>query len=324
MTTKENGVRLSERIIPVPRSISAEAQAFLANPWPSPGAYPPLADKAAWRSYIAQANAGLMKQLEPLRAVLPATSQAMHLAGVPTYFAKPKDLPRSHDDKAVLDIHGGGLVLLGGECVELFGLMSAATLGFPVFAIDYRNPPDHPYPAALDDCMAAYKALLDRYGPGKIAITGSSGGGNLAAALALRIRDEGLPFPSSLMLMTPELDLTESGDTFQTNRDIDIVLKKGLPELNALYANGQDLAHPYLSPLFGDFTRGYPPTFIQTGTRDIFLSNCVRMNRALRAAKIAVELHIFEAMPHGGFGGMTPEDQEVREERIRFLNAHWR
>jgi acetyl esterase/lipase len=126
------------------------------------------------------------------------------------------------------------------------------------------------------------------------------------------------------MLITPELDLTESGDSFQTNRDIDIVLKKGLAECNALYAHGADLAHPYLSPLFGDFAKGYPPTFIQAGTRDLFLSNAVRMHRALRRVSVEAELHIFEAMPHGGFGGTTPEDRELHQERARFLATHWR
>ncbi|MGN6620152.1 MAG: alpha/beta hydrolase, partial [Sphingomonas sp.] len=85
---------------------------------------------------------------------------------------------------------------------------------------------------------------------------------------------------------------------------------------------GADLADPYLSPLFGDL-RGFPPTFLQTGTRDLFLSNTVRMHRTLRKADVEAELHVFEAMPHGGFMGGTPEDYEVEAEIRRFIRASW-
>jgi acetyl esterase/lipase len=183
--------------------------------------------------------------------------------------------------------------------------------------VDYRNPPDHPYPAALDDGVAVYRALLETYAPSRLVMSGASGGGNLAAAVPLRLRDLGLPLPAALGLFTPEVDLTESGDTFHTNAEIDVVLRRGLPVFNALYADGHDLASPYLSPLFGDLT-GFPPCFIQSGTRDLFLSNSVRMHRALRRAGIAAELHVWEAMPHGGFGN-APEDHEMRLEFRRFL-----
>jgi monoterpene epsilon-lactone hydrolase len=185
--------------------------------------------------------------------------------------------------------------------------------------VDYRVPPAHPYPAALDDCLGVYKHLLDRHAPASIAISGLSAGGNLAAACLLRARDEGLPLPAAALLMTPELDLTESGDSFHTNRTIDVALPRGLPRANALYADGADLAHPYLSPLFGDFGPGFPPAFLQTGTRDLFLSNTVRMHRALLVAKQYAELHVWEGMPHAGFGGATPEDVEMQTAMRDFL-----
>ena len=180
-------------------------------------------------------------------------------------------------------------------------------------------PPDHPYPAALDDCLAVYRALLEVRAPDRIVVGGASAGGNLAAALMLRARDEGLPLPAALVLLTPEVDLTESGDSFRTNLGIDTVLVRSLADANALYAGGHDLTDPYLSPLFGDVA-GFPPTFLQTGTRDLFLSNTVRMHRKLRAAGVDAELHVFEAMPHGGFWG-APEDTEMAEEVRRFLAA---
>ncbi len=204
--------------------------------------------------------------------------------------------------------------------------LAAAALACRVFSVDYRVPPAHRYPAALDDCLAAYRYLLADHAPADIAISGLSAGGNLAAAMLLRARDEGLPMPAAALVMTPELDPTESGASFHTNRIIDVALPEGLPRANTLYADGADLAHPYLSPLFGDFAPGFPPTFLQTGARDLFLSNTVRMHRALLRAHKVAELHVWEAMPHAGFGGATPEDVEMQVAMRDFLVrvAGWR
>jgi epsilon-lactone hydrolase len=163
--------------------------------------------------------------------------------------------------------------------------------------------------------------LLEVQRPERIVVGGGSAGGNLAAALVLRARDEGLPLPAALVLLTPEIDLTESGDTFQTNLGIDSVLTSSLADSISLYAAGHDLEEPYLSPLFGDLTPPFPPTFLQSGTRDMFLSNTVRMHRKLRAGGIDAQLHVFEAMPHGGFWN-SPEDEELASELRRFVTAH--
>jgi acetyl esterase/lipase len=181
-------------------------------------------------------------------------------------------------------------------------------------------PPDHPYPAPLDDCVAVYRALLEVRPPEKILVGGGSAGGNLVAAMLLRAKDEGLPMPAALALFTPEIDLTESGDSFDTNAGVDYVLVDRLTDSIALYAGDHDLTHPYLSPIFGDVT-GFPPTFVQAGTRDLFLSNAVRFHRKLRDAGVDAELHVWEAMPHGGFFG-APEDAEMAVELRRFLAKH--
>lgn len=316
-----NGVYLSERIIPVPKSISPQAQAALAVVRPANAPFPALNDRAGWLARIEQMNTGMTALMRDPLMALPVKCKSEVIAGVPVFVTEPEAVPAENRDKALLYFHGGGLVLLGGEATSLFARMEAFANRCKVFAVDYRNPPDHPYPAALDDCVAVYRELLKTYRPDQIVISGASGGGNLAAAVPLKIRDLGLPLPAAVGLFTPEVDLTESGDTFHTNRDIDVVLRGGLPEMNALYANGADLAHPYLSPLFGDFTKGFPPTFIQTGTRDVFLSNSARIHRALRRAGLETELHVWEAMPHGGFGG-APEDQEMRVEFAHFLAKH--
>jgi monoterpene epsilon-lactone hydrolase len=124
--------------------------------------------------------------------------------------------------------------------------------------------------------------------------------------------------PAGALLMTPELDLTESGDSFHTLMGLDTVLRSRLTEMNLYYAGGADLAHPYLSPLLGDVA-GLPPTFLQAGGRDIFLSNAVLMHRKLRRAGVRAELHVWEGMPHGGFSGFTPEDREVSVEMQAFI-----
>jgi acetyl esterase/lipase len=184
-------------------------------------------------------------------------------------------------------------------------------------------PPDHPFPAALDDAVAVYRELLKEHAPANIGFVGLSAGGGLAAATVLRVRDLGLPLPAAAVLLTPEADLTEAGDTFATNEDLDIVLKKPMPILNKLYAAGADLRNPYLSPVFGDFSKGFCPTDLQSGTRDLLLSNTVILHRALRRAGVDAELHVWEAMPHAGFFG-APEDAEALAEQLHFLNRHLR
>jgi acetyl esterase/lipase len=155
--------------------------------------------------------------------------------------------------------------------------------------------------------------------PSNIAIYGASAGGGLAAAFVLKARDLGMPLPGACVLHSPEADLTESGDTFETNDKVDVILSR-LTQSIALYADGHDLKDPYLSPVFGDFTKGFPPTILTSGTRDLFLSNTVIMHRALRRAGLKAELHVFEAMSHGGFMGKAPEDREVVDEQIRFIH----
>jgi acetyl esterase/lipase len=316
----DDAIQLPARSVPMPASISPQARAFLAwmaaNPRP---VRPDNTDPVAWRAATAAADANIVAMLTPRCAGFDLEHDRTSLNGVTTYISRPNNAPR---ECVYLDIHGGGLTSGGGEAARLMGCLAAMRSGATTYSVDYRMPPDHPYPAALDDCLAAYRALLDRFDASRIVVGGASAGGNLAAALGLRVRDEGLPPPAGLMLLTPEVDLTESGDSFETNRQIDVVLPQGLPGANRLYAGGHDLADPYLSPLFGDFTKGYPRTFLQAGTRDLFLSNTVRMHRLLLKAGIPVELHIFEAMPHGGFGG-SPEDDELDAAVQNFVASCW-
>jgi epsilon-lactone hydrolase len=312
------------RAIPVPHSVSAEAQAVMAAGCAgvaarleSPPQLPDPSDVEAWRARIA-ATDELMVFAFSGRVDEETIDVAEHsVDGVHVYEITPHGGPVGDTAPVLLDIHGGALVGGGGEACRLMSSINAHCTGLRTWSVDYRMPPDHPYPAPLDDCLAVYRALLDRTDADRIVVSGASAGGNLAAAMLLRARDVGIPLPAALVLLSPEVDLTESGDTFATNTGVDYVLVDGLASSIALYAGERDLAEPLLSPLFGDLSR-FPPTFLQSGTRDLFLSNTVRMHRRLRDAGVDAELHVWEAMPHGGFFG-APEDAEIAVELRRFL-----
>lgn len=306
--------QLIPRTFPAPRSISEKAQAWLSMQMPA-SPYPELDDTEGWLQRIKASDEGLSMFI---RSDLPVESAETEIDGVRTYVVRAPDVQDDASTPIYLDIHGGALISGGGEGCRSMAAGGALTSGMIHWAVDYRMPPLHPYPTPLDDCMTVYRRLLTERDPADIIVGGGSAGGNLSAALIARAKDEGLPMPAGLVLMTPEVDLTESGDSFTTNLGLDNILSGSLMPANLLYANGHDLSHPYLSPLFADVT-GWPPTFIQAGTRDLFLSNAVRMHRKLRNAGVDAELHVFEAMPHGGFGG-APEDLEMAAERRRFLD----
>ena len=312
------GLMLPARTIPVPASISPAARQALAQPaMDAPLIWPTSSDSADWKPFIADCDAALAAVFD---AQPPFAGRIENdvLGGVPAFALLPDTMPAANGDCAILYVHGGGFVMGGGDLAAKAAQVYAAFAAMAVFAVDYRLAPDHPYPAALDDVVAACRGLAERYAPDKIAIVGISAGAALAASALLRLRDLGLPLPAAAILLTPEADLTESGDSFETNRDIDVVLQRRPTEPTLLYAGGHDLRDPYLSPLFGDFGRGFPPTLLISGTRDLFLSNTVRLHRALRRAGIFADLHVFEAMPHGGFFG-APEDAESMAEQTAFL-----
>ena len=315
-------LHLPARDIPVPSSVSAEAQAVLAA-GPMEGPEPPsLDDLAGWRAMVAARDEALLPFLADRASRVAADVEEIDADGVGVFVITPHDVPAG-DGRVFLEIHGGGMIMGGGACCRAMGMSTAARVGVRVWTVDYRMPPDHPYPTPLDDCAAVYRVLLRDHRPDDIIVGGASAGGNLAAALILRARDEGLPLPAAAVLLTPQLDLTESGDSFQTNRGLDTVITGSSMPNNLLYAAGHDLADPYVSPLFGDFSKGFPPTLLATGTRDLFLSNTVRMHRALRTAGVPAELHVMEAAPHGGFFGSAPEDAELEREVRRFVDAQW-
>lgn len=310
------------RDIPIPSGLSPGAQAQLARGTLSNPAWPAVDDIPAWRALIASMDEMGLAGLSMMAQSVQADVEEIDVDGVRVFVATPHGLA-ADDTSVYLDIHGGALLWGGGPICRVMSLITAGMVGAKVWAVDYRMPPDHPYPAPVDDCVAAYRALLKTHAPETVVIGGPSAGGNIAAATILKARDQGLPLPAGAVLMTPELDLTESGDTFSTLLGVDTALTNRLMPANLLYAGGHDLTDPYVSPLFGDFSRGFPPTFLHSGTRDLFLSNTVRMHRALRANDIEAELHVFEAATHVMFWGCREGEAFNRELRL-FLNRMWK
>ena len=311
------------RTIPVPTTVSPEARAALSMENPYAGrTEPDPNDKAAWVAHVEQTNVAMTGMLIARFAENSSAHLADHdLSNAKLYEITPADIAAQDAGKAILYVHGGGFTVGGGIAAAYAAYSIVDLAKLKIFSIDYRMPPHSPFPAGLDDVVEAYKHLLGQHKPEEIAVYGPSAGGGLAASFLLKARDLGLPMPAVCALHSPEADLTEAGDSFETNNGIDGILTR-LTRSIALYANGHDLRDPYLSPLYGDFSKGFPPTVLTSGTRDLFLSNTVLMHRALRRAQCTAELHIWEAMGHGGFFGMAPEDREVLEEQIRFIRKY--
>lgn len=305
---------------PVPQSVSPEAQAFLALLSDQPAVpYPAPDDLAGWQARAEAMEAPLRAQLAAVDPPAEVLGQRLvDIDGVPTYVLVPAGVDEA-TAPIVVEYHGGALLIGGGDLAWKMAIARARSVAAVTWVPDYRMPPAHRYPAALDDCWAVYQHALTQRSAEQVALTGPSAGGNLAAAVVHRALDTDVPAPAALVLLSPELDLTESGDTFSTVLGHDLL--KPLRAVNELYADGADLTHPWLSPLFGNVA-DFPPTFLSTGTRDLFLSNTVRMHRKLLDAGVPVELRVQEAGPHGGFGGRAPEDAVLLRDVATFLTAH--
>jgi acetyl esterase/lipase len=323
MSEEKSGLHVPARVIPVPKSISPEAQAFLSHSPPVGGeeALPALDDIAGWKAHAAKADASVLAIQQGYRTLYPAEVATHQLAHCPLYEVTPESLAPENASRAILYIHGGGFFMGGGEAAILSAQSMAGQARCRTFSLDYRMPPEHRFPAAIEDGVDAWRWLIERYRPENMAVYGPSAGGNLAPALILKLRDLGLPLPAVCAVHSPASDLTESGDSYATNETIDIVLRHRMPQLRGLYAGDHDLRDPLVSPAFADYSGGFPPTILTTGTRDLLLSSTVLLHRAMRRGGVEAELHVWEAMTHAPFFG-SPEERELMDETIRFMLGH--
>lgn len=317
------------RQIPVPSTISVEAQAILGSVSTQPPVPdPPKEDTVTWQAIAAAAATDDPGTVEAVALVTTAgvltdvsAEITDHRAGEAKYFIAIPEGHADDDDRALFFIHGGGFTFGGGPTARRSTQIIAGAYGVKTYGIDYRQLPEAPFPAGLDDVMAVYREILKDHRPESIAVAGQSGGSNLSAALLLRARDEGLPFPVAVGLISPPADLTQAGDSYQTNA---FTIGEGaLTNMAEFYRGDAPLDHPYVSPLFGEFTEDFPPTILTAGTRDFLLSDTVRLHRKLLKAGVRAELHVWEGAPHGMFMGRAPEDHEQVAQVRAFLEDAW-
>jgi epsilon-lactone hydrolase len=314
------------RSIPVPTTASKELQASIAAPYRVPNWNANPKSAAEWKQLIEKAAAAGATARQEAREKLGVTMEETVISGVKAFILSPKVIPAVNQNRLLVHVHGGGYVYNPGEAGTGEATLMAAYGGFKVVSIDYRMPPDFPYPAAMDDAMAVWKTVLTRQDPRNIAIFGTSTGGGMTLAMILRAKAEGLALPAAIAPGTPWSDLTETGDSYRTNEWVDNVLVSYhgyLGRAAELYANGHDLKDPQLSPIYGDFT-GFPPAILTSGTRDLFLSLTVLTHRKLRRAGVEAELQVFEGMSHAQyvFDAFAPETKETFGEIARFFDKH--
>jgi acetyl esterase/lipase len=314
------------KILTVPTDeVSPEMQALIALPFP-PHMVAAPADAAAWKELINRRAAAALPVVAKIKEKLGVSYEPTTIAGVKAFIVTPQTIPEANRNRLLIHVHGGGYVFGPGEAALPEAMLLAGFGGFKVISVDYRMPPDFPYPAAMDDAMAVWRAAVKMADPKNMAIFGTSTGGGMTLAMVLRARDAGLPLPAAIAPGTPWSDLTETGDTYFTNEFVDNVLvtwKGWLGRAAYLYANGHDLKDPQLSPIYGDF-HGFPPAILTTGTRDLFLSDTVRVHRKLRRAGVEADLNVYEGQSHAQYGADVdaPETKEAFTDIARFFDRH--
>ncbi len=295
---------------------------FLRNA-PAPTKPASVADwdrkRAESDAFAAQLNKPVIDRLKP-------TVSEEKLGGVPIVRVRPAGWRPT--GRTLVFIHGGGYVT--GSARASVGEMAtmAATTGDEVLAIEYTLAPRGQWQGVTDEVLAVWRALLKSGIPAaSIGLYGGSAGGGLAAGAVLKMRDAGLPLPGALYLQSPWSDITPTGDTITTLAAAEPLLTSESLAWGAdLYADPKDQKNPYVSPVYGDYKRPFPPTLIQVGTREIFLSHAVREYQAIRSGGHEAVLDVYEGMPHGfpALFADAPEGKTAYGRAADFFKAHLR
>jgi len=319
-------LEVPSRVIPVPTSVSPQMQAVIARP-SDPATFNNVpASASEWNELVDKAARSVVAGLPKLREALGVSVEPATIGGVKVFIATPKDMPPENRGRVLMHLHTSARVFHPGEAGTREAVLMAGFAGYKVITVDYRMPPAFPFPAAVDDALAVYRELVKTTEPKRIGILGASAGGSLTYVTLMRARAEGVPMPGAIATGSPTVDLTKTSDSLYTNAMIDNVAPTydGLLHATALlYANGRDLKDPMLSPIYGD-VRGFPPAILASGTRDLYLSNTVRMHRKLRAAGVEAVLHVWEGQSHMQYMSdiAAPEVKEYHDEVARFLDRH--
>jgi acetyl esterase/lipase len=317
--------QIPAKSLPVPTDISPGMQLIVAAPL-RPGWDVLWKTGEEWRAAANIAAAKTIETLPAMRERLHVTVKASTMEGVRVYVVTPDVVPPEHRDKLLIHVHGGCYELSPGEAGTSEAIMMAGLGHFKVISVDYRMPPEAYFPGALDDAMTVYQAILKTTNPGNLAVFGTSAGGALVLEMMLRAKQLGLKLPGAIAPGTPMSDVTKTGDSFYTNELVDNVLvsRDGFCDAaTVVYAHGHDLKDPLLSPVYGDM-HGFPPAILSTGTRDLLLSNTVRVHRKLRAAGVEAELEVYEGQSHAQYArdDRLPETREAFGEITAFFDKH--
>ncbi len=309
----------------VPTTISSEAQEVLRQFPPNTETLPASNDLDVWKKVWQEKeeskkedNAKVVEHYKPV-------VKERKLGGVPVLDIKPKNW--EDNGKVLVYTHGGAYVLYSAASTLISSVPVADVTGLRVVSVDYTVAPFAKWNEVTDQVIQVIKALMaEGYGLENIAIYGDSAGGGLTAGTVLKMRDQGLGMPAAVVLWSSWSDITETGDTYETIKDRDPILVYANFLANAAnaYADPADRKNPYVSPLYGDYSKGFPPTLIQVGTKEIFFSNSVRHYQTLDRANISVKLDPYEGMWHVFqiLNWQLPESELARQKMAVFLAEH--
>lgn len=281
-------------------------------------------DKAGWRE-LQNIFAGLTANAFGNSMSDGFSVEERVLGGIPVIDATP--VAQSVKDSLVIHLHGGGYVFGSARLSLPDTLLIAELTGYRTISVDYTLAPHAKWREITEEVVRVLLALqAEGYAAQRLALCGDSAGASLAAGATLKARDRGGAMPGAVVLRSPWSDIAEIGDTYDTLKDSDPVLcySRDLAAAAAAYAPALDYRHPYVSPVYGDYSKGFPPTLIQGGTRDIFLSNCVRHYQALESCGVPAKLDLYEGMPHV-FQRMSrsmPETVLAMRKLREFLRVH--
>ena len=267
-------------------------------------------DTAGWLALQKAVSARQKPVAEGLAKAFDLTMRDRVMGGIPVVEITPVNPAR--DDRVGVYVHGGAYIQ--GSAKNPQAVLFSAATGLRVISIEYTLAPHAKWRETTAQVIAVFSALAEEgYSPSHTVLGGDSAGGGLAAGSVLRMRDEGMEMPAALVLWSPWADISETGDTYLTLRDAEVsfTYKNVLGPAALVYADPQDHRHPYVSPVYGDFNKGFPPTLIQGGIREIFLSNFVRLYQALDQTGQKVKLDLYEGMPHV-FMAQLPETVEAK------------
>lgn len=311
----------------VPSTVSEQAKAVLrvlADPNLQPE-LPPPNDIKAWKvAQQAREAVGLERQKSLLEQLKPTVTE-LKMGGVPVLDVKPKNW--KDNGKAMVYTHGGAYTFFSARSTLGSSALMASTTGLRVISIDYTLAPQAKWQQVTDQVVSVLKALRKQgYAMKDIAIYGDSAGGSLAAGSVLKMRDQGMGMPAAVVLWSPWSDITETGDTYVTLKHAEptYVYGKHLKPAADAYADPKDQKNPYVSPVYGDYSKGFPPTLIQGGTKEIFLSNFIRQYQALDTAGQTVKLDLYEGMIHVFQANMvgSPESNTALKKTAAFVEQY--